>query len=60
MTLIDVTLAVDEQDIEKAKRWWKKMKFSREADASIVVQAALAGIISPDLEDVSEMYDEPQ
>ena len=55
--VIQTTLIFDDTDLEEAKKWWKKNKYSHENDESILLSAALNGVVNPDIDEV-EMFDE--
>jgi len=46
------TLNFTQEDLNDAKEWWKRQNYSPEDDASILLQAALAGVVIVDIDDV--------
>ena len=58
MELQGVTFYFDEEDLEKAKKWWKKKKYSPVVEGEILISALMDGIIQMDIIESGEIVEE--
>jgi uncharacterized protein len=56
MELSGITLAFDEADLKTARRWWEKMNYSAADDEEVLLSAMMRGIITMDIVDQGEIY----
>lgn len=49
---INATLSFAPEDVEAAKQWWEDQRYSAAPIEEILIDAALADVVTPDIESV--------